>query len=91
VRASTPVTPRGCRAQIVTVHLDSACRVKWRLRAQIIAVHVDDPEYKHMMDVKELPKHRLLEIRRFFEDYKKNENKEARAPTAAAVISSTRL
>ncbi|RVW91592.1 Soluble inorganic pyrophosphatase 1 [Vitis vinifera] len=27
-------------------------------------------------DIKELPPHRLAEIRRFFEDYKKNENKE---------------
>ena len=45
---------------------------------QIIAVHADDPEYMHMRDISELPKHRVLEIRRFFEDYKKNENKEVR-------------
>jgi uncharacterized protein (UPF0248 family) len=43
---------------------------------QIIAVAADDPEYRHMSDISELPKHRVLEIRRFFEDYKKNENKE---------------
>ncbi|CAL9213381.1 unnamed protein product [Arabidopsis halleri] len=43
---------------------------------KIIAVCVDDPEYKHYTDIKELPPHRLSEIRRFFEDYKKNENKE---------------
>ncbi|KAH0855474.1 hypothetical protein HID58_007969 [Brassica napus] len=43
---------------------------------KIIAVCVDDPEYKHYTDIKELPPHRLTEIRRFFEDYKKNENKE---------------
>ncbi|KAK4787358.1 hypothetical protein SAY86_011191 [Trapa natans] len=42
---------------------------------KIIAVCADDPEYKHYTDIKELPPHRLLEIRRFFEDYKKNENK----------------
>ncbi|XP_041005695.1 soluble inorganic pyrophosphatase 1 isoform X2 [Juglans microcarpa x Juglans regia] len=43
---------------------------------KIIAVCADDPEYKHYTDIKELAPHRLSEIRRFFEDYKKNENKE---------------
>ncbi|KAG6541428.1 hypothetical protein Mapa_017207 [Marchantia paleacea] len=43
---------------------------------KIIAVCADDPEYRHMKDINELPPHRLQEIRRFFEDYKKNENKE---------------
>ncbi|GJV69247.1 soluble inorganic pyrophosphatase 1-like protein [Tanacetum coccineum] len=43
---------------------------------KIIAVCADDPEYMHYTDIKELPPHRLAEIRRFFEDYKKNENKE---------------
>ncbi|CAN1198017.1 Probably inactive receptor-like protein kinase At2g46850 [Linum perenne] len=43
---------------------------------KIIAVCVDDPEYKYYTDIKQLPPHRLTEIRRFFEDYKKNENKE---------------
>ncbi|KAK9821636.1 hypothetical protein WJX74_002637 [Apatococcus lobatus] len=42
---------------------------------KIIAVHADDPEYKHFNDTSELPKHRLREITRFFEDYKKNEGK----------------
>ncbi|KFM26242.1 Soluble inorganic pyrophosphatase 2 [Auxenochlorella protothecoides] len=42
---------------------------------KIIAVHADDPEFKDYTDIKELPTHRLAEIRRFFEDYKKNENK----------------
>ncbi|XP_024392687.1 soluble inorganic pyrophosphatase PPA1 isoform X1 [Physcomitrium patens] len=42
---------------------------------KIIAVCADDPEYRHFKDIKELPPHRLAEIRRFFEDYKKNENK----------------
>ncbi|GFS44545.1 pyrophosphorylase 1 [Actinidia rufa] len=43
---------------------------------KIIAVCADDPEYRHYTDIKELPPHRLAEIRRFFEEYKKNENKE---------------
>ena len=45
---------------------------------KIIAVHADDPEYRHFEDISELPKHRLNEIRRFFEDYKKNENKDVK-------------
>ncbi|KAL5732160.1 inorganic diphosphatase [Ranunculus cassubicifolius] len=43
---------------------------------KIIAVCADDPEYRHYSDISQLPPHRLLEIKRFFEDYKKNENKE---------------
>ncbi|KAL4565337.1 hypothetical protein LXL04_029427 [Taraxacum kok-saghyz] len=43
---------------------------------KIIAVCADDPEYRHYTDISQLPPHRLAEIRRFFEDYKKNENKE---------------
>ncbi|CAN1160076.1 Soluble inorganic pyrophosphatase 1 [Linum perenne] len=35
---------------------------------KIIAVCVDDPEYKYYTDIKQLPPHRLSEIRRFFED-----------------------
>jgi len=35
---------------------------------KIIAVCADDPEYRHFKDIKELPPHRLAEIRRFFED-----------------------
>lgn len=45
---------------------------------KIIAVHADDPEYRGFNDIAELPVHRLNEIRRFFEDYKKNEHKEVR-------------
>lgn len=35
---------------------------------KIIAVCADDPEYRHYNDIKDLPPHRLQEIRRFFED-----------------------
>lgn len=42
---------------------------------KIIAVHTDDPEYCHYRDISELSPHRLLEVRRFFEDYKKLEKK----------------
>ncbi len=42
---------------------------------KIIAVHADDPEYSHYETIRELPPHRMMEVRRFFEDYKKLENK----------------
>jgi inorganic pyrophosphatase len=43
---------------------------------KLIAVHRDDPEYAVYQDIEELPQHRLLELRRFFLDYKKLEGKE---------------
>jgi len=43
---------------------------------KIICVHMDDPEYQHFRHIDELPPHRLDELRRFFEDYKKLEHKE---------------
>ncbi|MBA0743319.1 hypothetical protein Gogos_006013, partial [Gossypium gossypioides] len=44
---------------------------------KIIAVCADDPEFRHYTDIKQLPPHRLAEIRRFFEDciHSHNENK----------------
>ncbi len=42
---------------------------------KIIAVHAHDPEYSHYKSITELPPHRMMEVRRFFEDYKSLENK----------------
>jgi len=43
---------------------------------KIIAVAAGDMSVKHIDSVASLPKHLLLELRRFFEDYKKLEKKE---------------
>lgn len=42
---------------------------------KLIAVHADDPEYAHYTSINELPPHRMMEVRRFFEDYKSLEQK----------------
>ena len=43
---------------------------------KIIAIHLDDPAVLHYTHIRELPQHTLLELRRFFLDYKTLENKE---------------
>ena len=45
---------------------------------KIICAHLDDPEYAEFENIRDLPMHRLRELRRFFEDYKKLERKEVR-------------
>lgn len=42
---------------------------------KIIAVARDDASVSHLDDISELPEHFFLELRNFFEDYKKLENK----------------
>ena len=42
---------------------------------KIIAVHADDPEYADYKSIRELPAHRMEEVRRFFLDYKVLERK----------------
>lgn len=42
---------------------------------KIIAVAAGDPSVNHFNDISELPQHFISEIRNFFEDYKKLENK----------------
>jgi inorganic pyrophosphatase len=42
---------------------------------KIIAVHEDDPEYVDYRDITELAPHRMLEVQRFFLDYKVLEGK----------------
>ncbi len=42
---------------------------------KIIAVHMDDPAYEQYTHINQLPPHSLLELKRFFEDYKTLERK----------------
>lgn len=42
---------------------------------KIIAVAISDPEFNAYREVAELPRHRLLMVRRFFQDYKQLEGK----------------
>lgn len=42
---------------------------------KIIAIATSDPEFSSYREVAELPKHRLLMLRRFFQDYKQLEGK----------------
>lgn len=42
---------------------------------KIIAVCAGDPSVNHIQDISELPEHTLLELRNFFEEYKKLEKK----------------
>lgn len=43
---------------------------------KIICIHLDDPEYAAYTHIEQLPTHRIRELRRFFEDYKKLEQKQ---------------
>lgn len=45
---------------------------------KIIAVAAGDPSVSHLKNIHELPTHMIAELRAFFEDYKKLENKEVK-------------
>lgn len=43
---------------------------------KILCVHLDDPAFNGFYHIWEIPDHRLRELKRFFEDYKKLEEKD---------------
>lgn len=43
---------------------------------KIIGVALNDIEFEHIHKIEDLPPHTMMEVQRFFEDYKKLENKE---------------
>ncbi len=45
---------------------------------KIICIHLDDPAFNGYYHIWELPEHTLREVKRFFEDYKKLEEKEVK-------------
>lgn len=56
---------------------------------EIISVATNDPEFNSYVEAKELPSHRLLVLKRFFQDYKQLEGKQVQVedilPAYAAV------
>jgi inorganic pyrophosphatase len=43
---------------------------------KILSIHIDDPEFNHIKTLKQIPAHRLREIKNFFEHYKELEQKD---------------
>jgi inorganic pyrophosphatase len=89
VLGQEPVVPRALvRARAVgVVHM----RDEKGQDDKLIAVHIDDPEYAGYRDAAELARHRLLELERFFLDYKVLEGKEVtvqgiRGPAEALAV-----
>jgi len=57
---------------------------------KIIAVATNDPEFSEYLEARDLPSHRLLVLRRFFQDYKQLEGKQVQVedikPAYAALV-----
>ena len=68
--AVAPLTLVNSRAIGLMTMIDTG-----RRDHKILAVAIDDPEYHGLHDCRELPPHRLMMLRRFFQDYKMLENK----------------
>jgi inorganic pyrophosphatase len=62
---------------LVTADIIGVMRMKDQNEAddKLIAVATDDPSVNHIKDIHELPPHFISELKNFFEEYKKLENK----------------
>lgn len=65
-----PCTVVKCRAIGMIKKIDSG-----DIDNCIIAVSVDDPRFKDVLDISDLPQHRLTEMTDFFTNYKRLQNK----------------
>jgi inorganic pyrophosphatase len=65
-----PLTVIHARAIGLMTMVDSG-----KLDHKIVAVATEDPEFNSYREATEMPQHRLLMLRRFFQDYKKLEGK----------------
>src|SRR6058998_3051355 len=73
VLGQEPVVPMCImRARAIGV---MAMRDEKGLDDKVIAVHLDDPAVSQYSHIREIPQHVLLELKRFFEDYKTLEHK----------------
>ncbi len=68
--AVAPLTIMDARAIGLMTMIDSGMKDH-----KVIAVATTDPEVNHYHEVAELPPHRLVMVRRFFQDYKQLEGK----------------
>ncbi len=68
--AVSPLTILDARAIGLMTMMDSGMKDH-----KIIAVATGDPEFNHYHEFSELPPHRLVMVRRFFQDYKQLEGK----------------
>jgi inorganic pyrophosphatase len=66
----SPLTLVSARAIGLMTMVDTG-----KLDHKILAVAIDDPEYNSFREVSELPAHRVMMLRRFFQDYKQLEGK----------------
>jgi inorganic pyrophosphatase len=58
---------------------------------KIIAVHIDDAEYREYRDIAELPQHRMLQLERFFLDYKVLEGEDVTVGTPLGASDALRI